>query len=211
MKLSAENIRLALSGGLRGRESHLKMLPTYRTLSLPESESRKLRPSSVLLLLYVERDELFACLIKRPFTMKHHAGQIALPGGRIDPGETAIETALRETSEEIGIKPEQIEILGSLTELEVGVSGYLIYPFVGWLTERPFFTINRDEVEKTIRFPLVHFRNRQEEVELETRSGRMKVPCFRYENEIIWGATAMILSEFYDVLDDYPDIFRTGR
>lgn len=133
--------------------------------------------------------------------MKYHAGQIALPGGRIEDGETAKETALRETHEEIGISPDNVTILGSLSELYVAVSQFLIHPFVGWLEKKPEFRMNHDEVEKMVIFPLLKFSNIFEEEELETITGKLKVPCIKYNKEIIWGATAMILSEFYDVLN----------
>lgn len=178
------------------------MMPPNRRLRAAGRDKKRLKPSSVLLLLFFENDELFVCLIKRPATMKHHAGQIALPGGRIDPGETPLETALRETWEEIGISADKIEIIGSLSELFVDVSGFLIRPFVGWLKEKPVFKINPSEVERTLLFPLLRFRDQLEETELETISGRLKVPCFHFENEIVWGATAMILSEFYDAMED---------
>ena len=178
------------------------MMPPNRKLQAADSDKKRLKPSSVLLLLFPQDNELFVCLIKRPLTMKHHAGQVALPGGRIEPGETSLETALRETREEIGIAPEKIEILGALSELFVDVSGFLIHPFVGWLAEKPIFKPNPAEVEKTLLFPLFQFRDKLDETELETVSGRLKVPCFHYEGEIIWGATAMILSEFYDALED---------
>ena len=132
--------------------------------------------------------------------MKHHAGQIALPGGRIEKGETALETALRETWEEIGITSDQIEILGSLSELYVQVSRFQIHPFVGWLNKKPGFVINKNEVEKTISFPLQLIKNPLKEIELNTFTGLLKVPFIGFEGEIVWGATAMILSEFYAVL-----------
>jgi 8-oxo-dGTP pyrophosphatase MutT (NUDIX family) len=135
--------------------------------------------------------------------MKHHAGQIALPGGRVEKGETALETALRETEEEIGISPQEIEILGTLSELYVQVSRFQIHPFVGWLNTKPEFRICQNEVEKTISFPLKNMQNAFEEVELKTILGTLKVPCFQFEGEIIWGATAMILSEFYDLLNEF--------
>jgi 8-oxo-dGTP pyrophosphatase MutT (NUDIX family) len=81
-------------------------------------------------------------------------GRWPFPAGRIDPGETPMETALRETWEEIGIASEKIEVLGSLSELFVDVSGFLIQPFVGWLSEKPVFTINKAEVEKILLFPV---------------------------------------------------------
>ena len=201
MTLHAENIKQALKKKLPGSASHKKMLPPNRSLKAVTQDQKYLKHSSVLLLLFEDNNELFACLIKRPLHMKHHAGQIALPGGRIEEGETALETALRETHEEIGISSGKITILGSLSELYVAVSQFLIHPFVGWLNQKPEFRINHDEVEKTIIFPLLRFNNIFEEVELETVTGKLKVPCIHYHEEVIWGATAMILSEFYDILN----------
>jgi 8-oxo-dGTP pyrophosphatase MutT (NUDIX family) len=201
MIVDAENIRKALLQELPGAVSHRKMLPLNRELTAGPGDESRIKHSSVLLLLFIEDNELKACLIKRPEHMKHHAGQIALPGGRIEKGETALETALRETLEEIGIKQGEIEILGSLSELYVQVSRFQIHPFVGWLNKKPEFKINKNEVEKIIPFPLKNMKNAFNEVELNTVSGRLKVPCVQFEGEIIWGATAMILSEFGDVLE----------
>ena len=203
MLINAENIKKALSQSLPGSASHKKMLPLNRELSVKPDELLRIKHSSVLLLLFAENNELNACLIKRPSHMKHHASQIGLPGGRIEKGETVLETAFRETWEEIGISREKIEILGSLSELYVQVSQFHIHPFVGWIDKKPEFVINKNEVEKTISFPLRLITNSFEEIELETFTGTLKVPCIRFEDEIIWGATAMILSEFYDVLRPY--------
>lgn len=202
MNFQAENIRQALLKKLPGSASHKKMLPPNRPLTLVSQNQKHLKHSSVLLLLFEENEELFACLIKRPKHMKYHPGQIALPGGRVEKNETALETALRETHEEIGIPQERITILGTLSELYVAVSQFLIHPFVGWLDSNPKFKINHDEVETTIVFPLLRFKNTFEEEVLETITGKLKVPCIHYNGEIIWGATAMILSEFYDILND---------
>jgi len=200
MIICAENIRKALSGNLPGSISHKKMLPPNRILEAAPDEKKRIKQSSVLLLLYIENSELTACLIKRPAHMKHHAGQIALPGGRIEKGETALETALRETCEEVGIHSEQIEILGSLSELYVEVSRFQIHPFVGWLHKKPEFNLNPAEVEKTILFPTSKIKTPFNREELDTISGKLDVPCIRFDGEFIWGATAMILAEFYDVI-----------
>ena len=176
------------------------MLPPNRALSFAENEKNKVKYSSVLFLLFEENDELILCLIKRPHHMKYHPGQIAMPGGRIEKGETALQTALRETEEEIGITADNIEILGRLSDLYVNVSRFLIHPFVGWLKEKPTFTINKNEVEKMVLFPLLNYRNCFEDVDLDTVSGKLNVPCIKFNCEIIWGATAMILAEFYDIL-----------
>ena len=200
MLISALHIKKALSQSLPGAASHRKMLPLNRELEANVKDQPNIKHSSVLLLLFIENEELNALLIKRPEHMKHHAGQIALPGGRIEKGETALETALRETREEIGVLPAEIEILGTLSELYVQVSKFQIHPFVGWLDKRPELKINQNEVEKTIAFPLKSMKDSFSEIELRTITGPLSVPCYQYDGEIIWGATAMILSEIYDVL-----------
>lgn len=203
MLFDAANIKKALSQTLPGQVSHRKMLPLNRRLSAKPDELKRIKHSSVLLLLFKDNNELNACLIKRPAHMKHHAGQIALPGGQIEKGETALETALRETREEIGITSDQVEILGSLSEIYVQVSRFQILPFVGWTDKKPEFDINKNEVERTISFPVETLKNIIEEAEIETFTGKLKVPCFKFENEIIWGATAMILAEFYDTIHQF--------
>lgn len=200
MIFTKEKIAHLLDGNLPGPAAHYKLLPPGRILKATPEDKSRVKNSSVLLLLYNDNDVLKILLIKRPAHMKHHAGQIALPGGRIEDGESASETALRETYEEIGIEANKIEILGYLSEFYVEVSCFQIHPVVGWLNEKPELKINPDEVEKVFSFPLLDFRPPYESIELETITGRLGVPCIKYEQEIIWGATAMILSEFYDVL-----------
>src|SRR5690554_1992876 len=143
MQVTPEKIKKALTGKLRGVLSHQKLMPPNRKLRAADTDKKRLKLSSVLLLLFEEDKHIKVCLIKRPVTMKHHAGQIAFPGGRIEPGETALETALRETWEEVGVLPEKIEVLGQLSELFVDVSGFLIRPFAGWLNEPPAFRLDR--------------------------------------------------------------------
>lgn len=206
MLFNAENIRKVLLQALPGFTSHKKLLPLNRKLNAATDDVKNLKHSSVLLLLFNDNNELTVCLIKRPNHMKHHAGQIALPGGRIEKDETALETAVRETWEEIGISNNEIEILGTLSELYVEVSRFQIHPFVGWLNKKPVFTINSNEVEKIILFPLNYFSPNFDEVELETVKGRIPVPCIRFENEIIWGATAMILAELTDIIKQAKNI-----
>lgn len=201
MKLK-ERIKLALNNKLPGSDSQSKMLPPNRELSVVTNKKATVKYSSVLFLLFEDNNILKVCFIKRPQHMKYHPGQVAMPGGRIEKNETALQTALRETEEEIGVSAEKIEILGQLSDLYVDVSRFLIYPFVGWISENPIFRLNKNEVEKIILFPLLQYKNCFDVQELETVSGKLAVPCIPFEKEIIWGATAMILAEFYDVLEE---------
>ncbi len=202
MLVSKDIIKKALAGNLSGIDSHQKMMPPNRKFRDAHSDKKRMKPSSVLLLIFPDNNELYICLIKRPSNMTHHANQIAFPGGKIETGESALETALRETAEEVGINSEEIEILGTLSDLFVDVSGFLIHPFVGWTAKKPDFIINNDEVQKVVLFPFFKFRDNLEETELETISGILKIPCFHFDGEIIWGATAMILSELLDTIEN---------
>jgi len=157
----------------------------------------------VLLLVFPDGDDLYTCLIKRSALMKIHAGQIGFPGGKQEEKDASPkETALRETTEEIGLPERGISVLGSLTPLYVSVSNFMIYPFVAWTGQKPTFAVNYHEVEELLFFPLrKHLKNPIVTLtEVQTISGKLKVPGIPFQGEFIWGATAMILTEFLDIL-----------
>lgn len=206
MVLLKEKIKKALQGRLPGAISHTKFLPPGRVLKMVPEDNSLAKRSSVLLLLFEEDLVLKVLLIKRPAHMKHHGGQIALPGGRIEADETVVDTALRETWEEIGVSSSDIEILGELSEFYVEVSRFQIQPIVGWLTCLSDYKLCRSEVEKTIHFPIDKLKPPYSSLELDTVTGKLEVPCILHEGEIVWGATAMILSEFYDLLQGIQHI-----
>lgn len=198
-----DKIEKLLQNELPGELSHRKMLPPERDLIIPDKNSENVQTSGVLLLLFPKDNELYTCLIKRSAKMKIHAGQIGFPGGRLETvDKTPMETALRETTEEIGLPASRIEIIGKLSPLYVSVSNFLIHPFVGWTNKEPTFPINRHEVEKLLFFPLLSFLQKPwvEQVDLPTFSGHAVVPCIPFQNEFVWGATAMILFELVDLL-----------
>ncbi len=189
--------------GLPGRLAHEKMLPPGRRLRKLEHERAFIKQSSVLLLLYPENGRLFTCLMTRPSSMKHHPGQISFPGGKVEEDDVSVEmTALREAQEEVGIDPLKIEILGRLSELYVEVSQFAIQPVVAWADQKPDFVVNAGEVDNLILFPLSEFVTNEiiQEIELETVTGMLRVKYYPFENQIIWGATAMILSELIEIL-----------
>lgn len=197
------NIEILLRNKLPGERSHRKMLPPERDLNIPSAHLENVKTSGVLLLLFPEGKELYACLIKRSATMKLHAGQIGFPGGKQDLQDNSpCETAIRETYEEIGLAQDNISILGELSPLYVSVSNYLIYPFVAWTDVKPQFHLNSHEVEKILLFPVLQHLKEPgiKNSELETFSGNLVVPGIPFSGEFIWGATAMILMEFLDIL-----------
>lgn len=161
------------------------------------------RPGSVLILLYPEEGDIKFPLIKRPEYVGVHSGQISLPGGKAEAGENSIETALREAEEEIGVDSHSVSILGRLTEFHVIPSNFLITPVVASIERKPEWIPDPYEVagiltgriSELIREDAV----RTTEI-LAAGQYRMNAPHFNIENEIVWGATAMMLNEFRMVL-----------
>jgi 8-oxo-dGTP pyrophosphatase MutT (NUDIX family) len=199
------HIEKSLMNKLPGSNAHSRMLPPGRSLSFPDESDSNIKSSGVLILLFPEGDEIFICLVKRQPFMKFHAGQIGFPGGKKEKTDTSISwTAIRETSEEIGIQPSLINILGALSPLFVPVSGFMIYPFAAWCPVKPNFVINHNEIEKLLLFPLLRNYKNQKIVPamVETQIGWLEVPAYTHENETIWGATAMILAEFFEILEN---------
>ena len=161
------------------------------------------RKGSVLILLYPEEGDIKFPLIKRPEYVGVHSGQISLPGGKAEAGENSIETALREAEEEIGVDSHSVSILGRLTEFHVIPSNFLITPVVASIERKPEWIPDPYEVagiltgriSELIREDAV----RTTEI-LAAGQYRMNAPHFNIENEIVWGATAMMLNEFRMVL-----------
>lgn len=198
-----EHIARLLRAGLPGQRSHLKMIPPGRKLMRQGEHLDNVRNSSVLLLLFKQQGQLYTCLTKRAPGMKNHPGQISLPGGRIEVGESPEVAALREAHEEVGIDPAGVTLLGRLSEVYVQVSGYKIYPIVGWMDTQPQFVLNSAEAERVILFPMesVWLEKLIKNFPVQTSTGLLNVPCFVFDDEVIWGATAMILAEFMDLLN----------
>lgn len=193
-------ITRALTKELPGRSAHLQMAPPWRRDALhPEAHYR---PSAVLLLLYPWGETLYFPLIRRSSTMNHHANQIGLPGGALEPGENPETAALREAQEELGIEPSQVSILGRLSPLGLSVSSYTIVPIVGFSEMVPHFRPNLEEVAHWFPVPLSELLNRNSINTINLEDGR-EAPAYRLSGEIVWGATAMILAEFTQLLTLY--------
>lgn len=193
-------LRVDLSNPLPGREAQYRMAPYPRRsddvyYDTPPTAARR---SGVLVLFYPQRDRLYIPLILRPTYDGVHSGQVGFPGGGYEAGDVDIvATAIREADEEVGIQPDQVTVLGQLSPLYVFASNNLVYPTVAWSAQRPTFLLDPHEVDKLIEAPLVELldpaNQRREEWQLRGRVA--DVPFFRIENQTIWGATAMMLSE----------------
>ena len=165
-----------------------------------------LRHAAALILLYPHAGEWYLPLTLRGSNLRHHIGQVSLPGGRLDAGESVEMAALREAHEEVGVSPRDVDVLGRLTPLPIAVSGHLLHPVVGAAARRPAFSLGAHEVEALIEIPLA--RLRQPDVvrwDVRERSqpphGLMDVPYFDLGETRVWGATAMVLAEFVAVLE----------
>lgn len=194
-------IQEELQKELPGKTSHLKLIPPYRPIDIPQKKDN-IKHSGVLLLLVPEKKGWQLCFIERNRKLKHHPGQISFPGGRFETSDkTTMNTAIRETFEEIGISQNQYNILGALSPIYVSVSNFIIFPYIAQLHEKTSFTICANEVERVLLLPLASFLNGSlVECTVKTIYGPQVVPCYQIENLSIWGATAMILTELIDIL-----------
>lgn len=198
-----ERLVSSFSKPLPGIVSQEKMAPSFRGNNLVSSEQEP-RKSAVLLVLFEQEDKWYIPYFKRTDNGGVHSGQIAFPGGRHEPSDNSLQaTALRETEEEFGISKHSISIIGTLTPLYIPVSNSEVHPFVGFTTEKPRYTLNSSEVQYVIEIPLSHLLDKRNRVtKLENRKGlEISTPMFIYNNEEIWGATAMITSELIDLID----------
>jgi 8-oxo-dGTP pyrophosphatase MutT (NUDIX family) len=204
--ITIQDIEEALKLNLPGDKIHQRMLPEGRSLARPTEKSVKIKESAVLVLLFLKNKQLHFCLTRRNLNMKYHPGQISFPGGSCEEYELTIsETALRELEEETGVDKKKVKVIGELTDLYVSVSNFLIHPVVGYLDHEPKFRIDPIEVDELIIVPLKSFfeKNKKTSTKIETLQGELNVPCFKINNLIIWGATAMIIEEFIEQLRIY--------
>jgi 8-oxo-dGTP pyrophosphatase MutT (NUDIX family) len=207
MKNLPEALRQRLAAPLPGLDAQLRMSPRPRLGALSGVDLDSLRPAAALILMYPHDDAWHVPLTVRGSSLRHHTGQVSLPGGRLDAGETVEQAALREAHEEIGVVPDEVEVLGRLTSLPVYVSGHLLHPVVGFSRERPKFTLASHEVERLIEVPIALLREPERVLwEERTRTlppqGVMNVPYFDVLEARVWGATAMVLAEFVALVED---------
>ena len=174
----------------------------YRDTALKNFDFSRLKPykiSSVSLILYNNNKITYSIFIKRPIYNGYHSNQFALPGGKKETFDiTTAQTAIRETKEELGIIIKPKEIIGMLDPLIIPVSNFLVFPYIVFLSEPPIFHPNDFEVENFYQYPISELLLPEAEIETEMiiNQTSIKVPAYKIQNQIIWGATAMILFDF---------------
>lgn len=196
-------LRERLAGTLPGLEAQLRFMPTPpRTGWKPGDFPTDARIAAGLLLLYPGPRGASIPLTVRASGLSRHAGQVSLPGGATDPGETLTQAALREAHEEIGLDPAAVRILGELTPVHVLVSGFTLHPVVGLTHSRPSFRLAAHEVETIVEVSIEDLKDASRIRQgTRTREGMaIEYPYFDLMGHQVWGATAMILGEFICLL-----------
>lgn len=198
-------LREALARPLPGLAAQLRMAPQPRVGWDPEHLPDGLRDAAALVLLYRHGGRLHVPLTVRGGGMRTHTGQVSLPGGAVDAGESIEAAALREAVEEVGVDPADVTIVGRLTSLHIPVSGFLLHPVVGVAGARPRFQTAEWEVARLLEVPLAilddpgTLRTERRQRPAGARTIEIEVPYFAFDGEKVWGATAMILAEFLAV------------
>jgi 8-oxo-dGTP pyrophosphatase MutT (NUDIX family) len=197
-----------LDRGLPGEAAQLKMSPITRKLKRDEGISyesfgKKSRKSAVLIHLYPENEDVYVTFIKRAPDKTVHSRQISFPGGKTEELDASfIDTALREAEEEVNIKRNKVSVLGELTPIYIPPSNFDVYPYIGYTTSKPKYVLNH-EVDRLILAPLTSLlspENRAYKTIKHRTGNNYVVPCYKVGEDIIWGATAMILSEFLELV-----------
>lgn len=197
----------ALASPLPGTTAHDMLAPEHRKSLLQNADLTKAQRSSVLILFYPDNDHNPTIIFTKRVEYKGvHSGQISFPGGKSELNDKDLfETAYRETEEEIGINRDKIETIGVLSELYVPPSNFIIFPVVAAMHEYPKFIPDDKEVAEIITVPFSFFLNNGAAgiYTINTHDGlSLSVPGYMINSHLIWGATAMILSELILVVKE---------
>ena len=194
----------ALEAPLPGIDAHREMSPPHRIFH-PHKEAKS-RTSAVLVLMYPTLQGIVIPFTLRLSTLAHHAGEICFPGGGVEDCDPSLtHTALRETAEELGLEAQSVHVLGSITPIYVSASQNMVHPIIGWTDSHPVFDPSPNEVERVIEVPIKTLLepNNVGECQRMNHGKTRMVPCYRINGDYIWGATAMILSEFLSIINDH--------
>lgn len=205
MKTFVEKLRNEIAKGLPGTEVQWAMASSDRMVKgFPRFPKEDSRSAAVMILLYPKDNLIHTAFIQRPEYDGVHGGQISFPGGKMEDSDPdLIHTAIRETAEEIGVMPSEINIIDTLTPLYIPVSNIIVTPVVGWMEKQPVFNHDESEVvfiiEADIRTLMAPSTIKIKPFEI--RGEMIDIKYFNYKENVIWGATAMILHELFTILN----------
>jgi len=187
--------------------SHFKMVPPFRQELLKKQKEaiKKAKHAGVLSLFYPDEDkETKFVLILRKTYKGVHSAQVAFPGGKLEAQDASLrDTALRETFEEVGVPVDTVQIVRSISQVYIPPSNFYVHPFIGFTQNTPQFIKQDDEVEALIEIDLEHFLDEQSLISKKVKTSysiEVEVPAFKLNDYVVWGATAMMLSEIKDLL-----------
>ena len=164
--------------------------------------NEKMKVSAVLVPVFLKKGQYHLLFIKRAERVKDHKGQISFPGGAYEKADGfLLNTALRETREEIGVTPEDVEVLGELDDTPTTTSNYIISPFVGVIPYPYNFKLDNWETEELIEVPITALLDKNcfsESITVQNGE-EINTHFFKYDNRSIWGATARILKQFLEI------------
>lgn len=192
------------------REQLREVLGAYEPGTLDQPSKAD---AAVLFLLYEHRAEPHLVFQKRSEFVLHHKGQISLPGGAADPGDPDLRfTALRETHEEMGVHPDDVDVLGRLDDIRT-ITGFRVTPFVGWLERYPEWKYPVEEVAYLLEVSVSHLLDPANFVEdrREVDGQVHTFPAFRFDEDLIWGATARMLTNFLDIWNAVAEFRRSPQ
>ena len=171
-----------------------------KEIILPTQENQ-FKFSSVMLIIHFTMGDPHILLIKRTKLVKNHAGEISFPGGNFTPMDVnMLQTAIREIEEELGLKINKEQVIGSLNAERTLTSRYIIYPYVTLLEKIPKIVVTNYEVEKIIDAPLISLlKSRESDIKHQQEYSISQLPKFTYNNEVVWGATARILDQLVKI------------
>ncbi|NNL03350.1 MAG: CoA pyrophosphatase [Eudoraea sp.] len=191
---------------LPGTSSHYKMAPQIRIQELKAMKERITNPkkAGVVALFYPDEGQLTnLLLILRNTYPGIHSNQIGFPGGKAEKKDkNLLETALRETHEEVGVRPEDIKIIRSLSEIYIPPSNFEVRPYLGLYDKRYPFVKDENEVEELVEVPLLDFMDDSKmttQILTTSYADNIEVPAFKLMGYTVWGATAMMLSEIKEL------------
>lgn len=176
-----------------------RKLPALEQAAASAVEGEKM--AAVLVPIYIEKGEIVTVMTRRRQSLSLHGGEISFPGGRPDPTDTGlVDTALRESEEEIGLAPSSVELVGALPPTSTFVTNFRVFPFVGLISAGLKFQPNPNEVEEVLEFSLDQLISGHSRQRLLRRGGLLKTDTYTVADNLVWGATARILASLLGYL-----------
>ncbi|MBL3655964.1 NUDIX hydrolase [Fulvivirga sediminis] len=205
-----DKLQNRLKSPLPGANAQRIMMPAESTEERFNLDKKDVRLGGVMVLFYEKEDGIYLPLTQRHDYKGTHGGQVSLPGGKWEEEDENLEaTALRETHEEIGISPDDVTVIGKLSDLYIPPSNFRVSPFIGYTSRKPNFNIDTYEVKELLETPVNVLEDKayRKQKDILVRSHlRLKAPYFDVNGKVVWGATAMMLAELVSLIDEIRGI-----